>query len=176
MPRFRRKIRTYNPFTDVRVWPTGPDQVANELEFSETYRDLSAPGEVAPPGAPPVVRMRLPRSVRERIEPGGIPENVPVGIAPATPVVRQARFVNLAATVGTTSVQLLAANQKRTYLIIINTLATTIFVTFDRPASISTGVPILGQGNYEPLTPPVSSVWAISTGTNIPVVIVEGTT
>lgn len=173
----QRRVRKINPFRRVRQWPTQPGDVATEGEFIDRFRDVSRAGDVTPQEWLQIqskTGTSLPRAAGAI--PGGIVENVPVGVGPSTPVVRQARFVNLAATVGTVAVQLLAANQRRTYLIVVNTSTSIIFVTFDRPASIATGVPILISGNYEPLTPPVSSVWAISTGTDLPVVIVEGTT
>ncbi len=173
----RLRRRGVNPYRGVRQWPTQPEDDAPEGEFLDRYRDISRVGIITPE------QWRLISSktgtgvpAQAGAQPGGVVDDVPVGIAPPTPTVRQARFVNLAATVGTVAVQLLAANQKRTYLIIVNTSATTIFITFDRPASISTGVPIVSNGNYEPLTPPVSSVWAIALLNNLPTVVVEGTT
>lgn len=176
-----------------RQWPSKPGEVAFESEFSERYIDVSAPGSIPPPrrgGLPtpqqPIPLPGVPRPTTTPIdvaeggegitEPGGIVENVPVGIAPARPTVRQTRAVNLAVTVGLAAIQILASNQKRSYLIIQNTSTSTIFVTFDRPSSFATGIQILPGGNYEPFVVPVNSVWAIANSANLPVVVIEGTT
>ncbi len=177
----QRRPRKYNPFVNVRQWPTDPGDIAPEGEFIDRFRDVSQAGDITPQEWL-IIQGKTGSSLPQAAGaiPGGIVENVPVGMAPATPVVRQARFVNLAVTVtgGAQSVQLLAANQRRTYLIIQNNGGATVFVTFDRPASLSTGVQILGgiNGNYEPLTPPVSSVWAVALAGINNVVIIEGTT
>ncbi len=181
MPNFnrrRRLIRTDNPYANVRQWPTQPEDEAYEGEFVERYIDTSMVGDV-PPGTwqdiSAKTRTGVPQSAGA--QPGSFVDEVPVGIGPPTPTVRQARFVNLAATVNPgRSVQLLAANSKRTYLLVQNTSGSTIFLTFDRPATISTGVQVIAAGNYEPLTPTVSSVWAISLVANLTVVVIEGTT
>ncbi|MCP4410656.1 MAG: hypothetical protein GY807_23530 [Gammaproteobacteria bacterium] len=168
----KRRIVPFNqPYQNARSWPTGPRDVAYEPEFSDRYIDVSAPGAPAPKG-PQIARPG--RQFREQT--GGVVDTVPVGVEKARPVIRQARFVNLAATVGLTAQQLLASNQRRSYLIIQNTSASTIFVTFDRPASLSTGVQILSGGNYEPITPPVSSVWGIALTADLTVILIEGTT
>ncbi len=156
--------RRIDPYQRMKVWPTQRSENANETEFSERYMDVSAPGVIPPRGVAPVTKI------------GSIIDEVPVGTKPAIPVIRQARFVNLAVTVGLVATQLLASNQRRTYLIIQNTSASTIFVTFDRPASLATGVQILAGGNYEPITPPVSSVWAIALSADLSTVCIEGTT
>lgn len=173
----QRRVRKHNPFVRVRQWPTQPGDIAPEGEFIDRYRDMSQAGDITPFEWAEIqakTGSSLPRATGT--QPGGVVDKVPVGIAPAQPVVRQARFVNLAATVGTVAVQLLASNQRRTYLLVQNTSASTIFLTFDRPASFSTGVQVIAAGNYEPLTPPVSSVWAISLVGGLTTVIIEGTT
>ena len=180
MPRRNRRpvVRAVNPYANVRQWPTQPEDDAYEGEFVDRYVDTSLVGDV-PPGTWQDIQAKTRSGVPQSAGavPGSLVENVPVGIGPPTPTIRQARFVNLAATVTTgRSVQLLAANSKRTYLLVQNTSGSTIFVTFDRPATISTGVQIIAAGNFEPLTPPVSSVWAISLVANLPVVVIEGTT
>ncbi len=177
----QRRVRKVNPFRHVRQWPTQPGDVATEGEFLDRFRDVSQAGDVTP-WEWLQIQAKTGSSLPQRTGavPGGVVDNIPVGMGPSTPVVRQARFVNLAVTVvgGAPSVQLLAANQRRSYLIIQNNGGANIFVTFDRPASLSTGVQILGgiNGNYEPLTPPVSSVWATALAGINNVVIIEGTT
>lgn len=173
----QRRARKINPYANVRQWPTQPGENANEGEFIDRYRDVSRAGALTPQQWKLIQAKTgsgLPKSAGA--VPGGVVDNAPVGMGPSTPVVRQARFVNLAATVGTTAVQLLAGNHRRTYLLVQNTSASPIFVTFDRPASLATGIQIIAQGNYEPLTPPVSSVWAISLVGGLTVVFIEGTT
>ncbi len=173
----RRLVSVANPYANVRQWPTQPEDDAYEGEFIDRYIDTSMVGDV-PPGTWQDIQAKTRSGVPQSAgaAPGSLVDNVPVGIGPPTPTIRQARFVNLAATVGTTAVQLLAANQKRTYLLVQNVSGATIFITFDRPATISTGVQIVAAGNYEPLTPPVSSVWAIALAANLTAVVVEGTT
>lgn len=166
------KRRIIRPYRDAATWPTQRDDNAFESEFSERYIDVSAPDVVPPRGSVSSIPGRVPPEQA----PGSVVDKVPVGGKTSTPVVRQARFVNLAATAGLVSVQLLASNQRRSYLLIVNNSGSTIFVTFDRPASLATGVPILGGGNYEPITPPVSSVFVISLVGNLPVIVVEGVT
>lgn len=177
----QRRVRRYNPFAHVRQWPTKPGDDAPEGEFIDRFRDMSRAGDVTPYEWLQIQAKTgsgLPQAAGG--QPGGVVDNVPVGIAPSTPVVRQARFVNLAVTVtaGAASVQLLAANQRRSYLLVQNNGGANVFITFDRPASLSTGVQIVGgiNGSYEPLTPPVSSVWAIALAGINNVVIIEGTT
>lgn len=173
----RRRVQRVNPFYDVAQWPTQPEDESPEGEFLDRYRDTSRVGDVTPREWQRIQAKTggvVPQTAGAR--PGGIVGNVPVGVGPATPVIRQARFVNLAATVGTTAVQILAANARRTYLLIQNTSGATIFVTFDRPASLASGVQVIAAGNYEPLTPPVSSMWAIALAANLSVVVIEGMT
>lgn len=177
----QRRVRKVNPFRNVRQWPTQQDDIAPEGEFIDRFRDVSQAGNVTP-WEWLQIQAKTGSSLPQRAGaiPGGVVDNVPVGIAPSTPVVRQARFVNLAVTVsaGAASVQLLASNQRRSYLLIQNNGGANVFITFDRPASLSTGVQIVGgiNGSYEPLTPPVSSVWAIALAGINNVVIIEGTT
>ncbi len=181
MPNFsrrRRLIRTDNPYANVRQWPAQPEDEAYEGEFLDRYYDVSMVGDV-PPGTWQDIQAKTRTGVPQSAgaAPGSLVDNVPVGIGPPVAVVEQARFVNLAATVGLRSIQpILAANQKRSYLIIQNVSGSTVFITFDRPATISTGLQIIAAGNYEPVKVPVSSVWAISLVADLPIVVIEGTT
>ncbi len=196
--------KTHNPYAKVRQWPVPRDDRFPEPEFIDRYEVPGQPGGVVRRVARAVVQ-QVGKDVSELTAPGGVVENAPVGIravqpaptlrrrmrgrptqdtfirnwpnvGPLTPTVRQARFVNLAATVGLVSTQLLASNQKRSYLLVQNTSGSTIFLTFDRPASLASGIQVIAGGNYEPLTPSVSSVWAISLVANLTCVIIEGTT
>ncbi len=167
-----------NQYWKRRSWPAKGSEKAFETEFSERYIDPTHESVPLPRERPqtPFTLIDAAQGVPVGESTGSIMDKVPVGTKPASPVVRQARFVNLAATVGLTAAQLLPSNRRRSYLLVQNTSANTIFVTFDRPASLTTGVEINPGGFYEPLTAPVSSVWAIASVADLLVVIVEGTT
>jgi len=83
-------------------------------------------------------------------------------------------FVNTGYTLGTTSVQVLPANQNRTYLLIQNKAAGSIFFSFGNKANVYDGVVIEAGGNYEPYIYPFSSLHIIAALADSDIIVIEG--
>jgi len=83
-------------------------------------------------------------------------------------------FLLTTVTVGAASVNILSEKVSRQYLIIQNTHATqSLFINFGVAAAI-TDLEIIPGGNYEPLTAPYNTIFAISSGVGTTVIIVWG--
>ncbi|MCP4924897.1 MAG: hypothetical protein GY916_03020, partial [Gammaproteobacteria bacterium] len=87
--------RQTNPYQRRRVWPTRRDENAFEPEFSERYIDASARGVIPPRGRPitPFTILDTKQGYPVHEDTGEIMEKVQVGLKPAHPIIRQARFV-----------------------------------------------------------------------------------
>jgi hypothetical protein len=79
---------------------------------------------------------------------------------------RHALGVNQAKTVS-------PANAGRRYLFILNVGANAVNISFGKPASGVTGVPLPANGFYEPLVPPAGSINAFSVAGS-EIVVIEG--
>jgi len=71
--------------------------------------------------------------------------------------------------------RLLSANKRRRYLLIVNTGAETVFVSFDSQSNVGSSIPIVVGGNYEPWVASNSELHARTAfGLTSSVVISEG--
>jgi len=83
-------------------------------------------------------------------------------------------FINTGYTINALSVQVLPANNNRTYLLIQNKSAAPVYFSFGNKANVYDGVEIVAGGNYEPYIYPSSSLHMIASVADSDVVIVEG--
>ena len=101
-----------------------------------------------------------------------------VGLLLAAPVQANQMMMKppVAFTATTSSQQAIAANNLRSYIIIVNTGAQIAYVKFataiQSPAT--QGIPIPPGGNYEPFIAPANPLWVSSASATTSLVIVEG--
>jgi hypothetical protein len=77
-------------------------------------------------------------------------------------------------TATTTSAQLLAANNLRTYLLIVNKGSQTVQIKFGSAQIATEGIPIPPGGSYEPIEGPSNSVWGVTASGSSAVTITQG--
>ncbi len=73
-----------------------------------------------------------------------------------------------------TSAQVLAANSKRTYLIIVNKSTTvTAQLKYGSAQSGTEGLPVVPGGNYESYEPGTQAIFAVTSSSTAPLTIVQ---